>query len=264
MLSERIGIERHDVAVALGSGWGDAVEALGDGTEIPLGELPGFPRLSALGHTGVARSVPVGDRRVLLFRGRSHLYEGLTPSSVVHWVRVAAAAGCTTFVLTNGAGSLRPDWPVGEPVIISDHINLTACSPLVGVDPPPPLAGRFVDMTTTYTPRLRVLARTIDPSLHEGVYAGLLGPQFETPAEIRMLAAMGADLVGMSTVLEAIAARHLGAEVLGLSLATNLAAGLQPDEVDADEVLAAGAAAAERSGALLRTVLERLDDAPAA
>ncbi len=260
MLAARTGVHQHDVAVALGSGWAAAAAALGQGPEVALADLPGFPALSALGHQPVVASIRVGRRRVLMFRGRAHLYEGHPPATVVHWVRTAAAAGCTTIVLTNAAGSLRPEWPLGEPVLISDHINLTGRSPLVGPLPPPPHAGRFVDMTTTYTPALRDLARRVEPRLREGVYAGFLGPQFETPAEIGMARAIGADLVGMSTVLEAIAARHMGASVLGLSLVTNLAAGLSAGPVDGDEVLAAGAAAAEHLGPLLRRLLERLGD----
>ena len=259
VLAERTGVTTHVAAVALGSGWGDAASVLGEGPEVALDALPGFARLSALGHTPVVRSVPVGNRRVLVFLGRAHLYEGHSPTSVVHWVRVAAAAGCRVVVVTNAAGSLRVDWPVGVPVLISDHLNLTGQSPLTGPEPRPPLAGRFVDLTGAYSPRLRALARALDPSLAEGVYAGLAGPQFETPAEIRMLARLGADLVGMSTVLEVIAARHVGAEVLGLSLATNQAAGLALGPVDAGEVLEAGAAAAGAIGALLRAILERED-----
>ena len=197
----------------------------------------------------------------LVFRGRPHLYEGHPPATVVHWVRTAAAAGCHTVVVTNAAGLLQLDWPVNEPVLISDHINLTGQSPLTGPPAPPPHQGRHVDLTDAYSARLRALARDVQPGLREGVYAGLHGPEFETPAEIAMLARMGADLVGMSTVLETIAARHAGCEVLGLSLPTNIAAGMGPESLDADEVLAAGAAVAPRLGALLAALLDRLGDA---
>lgn len=249
----------HDVAVVLGSGWANAASQLGDGPELRTTELAGFPRLTAGGHTSVVRSVPAGRRRALVFLGRAHLYEGHGPNTVVHAVRVAAAAGCRAVVLTNAAGSLRTDWPVGQPVLIADHLNLTGVSPLFGPVPPARLGGRHVDVTDAYSPRLRGLARTVDPSLAEGVYAGLPGPEFETPAEITMLARLGADLVGQSTVLETIAARQLGCEVLGVSLVTNLAAGLAPGRIDAGEVVAAGEAAADRLGALLGSVLDGID-----
>ena len=160
----------------------------------------------------------IGDRRVLVLLGRTHYYEGHGVARVVHGVRTAVAAGCRAVVLTNAAGGLRQGMSVGQPVLISDHLNLTATSPLVG--------AQFVDLTDLYSPRLRELARVDRPDLEEGVYAALPGPHFETPAEIRMLRTLGADLVGMSTVLEAIAARAAGAEVFGLSLVTNLAAGI--------------------------------------
>ncbi len=183
----------------------------------------------------------MGGRRALVLLGRTHLYEGHGPVPVAHGVRTAAAAGCSTVVLTNAAGGIRDGMRVGDPVLISDHLNLTGTSPLHG--------ARFTDLTDLYSSRLRGLAREIDPSLSEGVYAGLPGPHFETPAEIRMLRGLGADLVGMSTVLEAIAARAEGVEVFGLSLVTNLAAGLSGAPLDHHEVLAAGQAAAERMGA---------------
>jgi len=184
---------------------------------------------------------------VLVLLGRTHLYEGHGVGPVAHGVRTIAAAGCATVVLTNAAGGIREGMSVGEPVLIADHLNLTATSPLVG-------AG-FVDLTDLYSPALRARARAIDPTLTEGVYAGLPGPHFETPAEIRMLRGLGADLVGMSTVLEAIAARAAGLEVFGLSLVTNLAAGITGAPLDHHEVLAAGAASAGRMGALLRELV---------
>jgi purine-nucleoside phosphorylase len=189
----------------------------------------------------------VGERRVLVLLGRTHLYEGHGIGPVAHGVRTAAAAGCRTVVLTNAAGGIREDMRVGEPVLISDHLNLTATSSLVG--------PRFTDLTDLYSPRLRALAKEIDPTLSEGVYAGLPGPHFETPAEIRMLRGLGADLVGMSTVLEAIAARAEGVEVFGLSLVTNMAAGITGAPLDHHEVLAAGAASAGRMGELLRDLI---------
>ena len=161
-------------------------------------------------------------------------------------------------MLTNAAGGLNPDWPVGQPVLIADQLNLTGASPMAGPAPPPDRPIRFTDLTAAYSPRLRALALDVDPTLPEGIYAGLLGGAFETPAEVRMLAGLGADLVGMSTVLETIAARHLGAEVLGFSLVTNAAAGMGDEDIDHEDVLEAAAAAGPRMLALLRGVLERL------
>jgi purine-nucleoside phosphorylase len=250
VLAERTGVDKHDVAVVLGSGWRPAADEFGSATaEVPMAELPGFTAPTVAGHGGTVRSLRVGERRVLILLGRTHFYEGRGVDAVVHGVRTVAAAGCRTVVLTNAAGCLREGISVGSPVLISDHLNLTASSPLVG--------AQFVDLTDLYSPRLRALAREIDPSLVEGVYAGLVGPHFETPAEIRMLRTMGADLVGMSTVLEAIAARAAGLEVFGLSLVTNLAAGVTGEPLDHEEVLAAGRAAAGRMGGLLRSLVER-------
>ncbi|CAA9448202.1 MAG: Purine nucleoside phosphorylase [uncultured Pseudonocardia sp.] len=249
-LTDATGVARHDVAVVLGSGWRPAADLIGEAAhEIPMADLPGFLAPTVSGHGGTIRSVPVGDRNVLVLLGRTHLYEGHGVGPVVHGVRTAAAAGCTSVVLTNAAGGIRDGLRVGEPVLIADHMNLTALSPLVG--------ARFVDLTDLYSPRLRALAREIDPTLAEGVYLGLPGPHFETPAEIRMFRAWGADLVGMSTVLEAIAARAAGVEVFGLSLVTNLAAGTTGAPLDHHEVLAAGAAAAGRMGGLLRELVAR-------
>ena len=248
VIAERTGVARHDVAVVLGSGWRPAADVIGATEhELAMGDLPGFSPPTVEGHGGTIRSVRVGERRVLVMLGRTHLYEGHGTAQVAHGVRTAAAAGCRTVVLTNAAGGIREDMRVGEPVVISDQLNLTATSPLEG--------PRFVDLTDLYSPALRKRAREIDPTLIEGVYAGLPGPHFETPAEIRMLRGMGADLVGMSTVLEAIAARAEGVEVFGLSLVTNLAAGITGAPLDHEEVLAAGAASAGRMGALLRDLV---------
>jgi purine-nucleoside phosphorylase len=247
----------HDVAVVLGSGWTPAADAIGPAAaEIPLAELGGFPAPTVPGHTPSVRSVRVGGLRVLIFLGRVHLYEGLPPATVVHGVRMAVSAGCRAVVLTNAAGGIGSGLSVGQPVLISDHLNLTGTSPLTG--PPPSVGQRFVDLTDLYSPQLRALARAADPSLAEGVYAMLPGPHYETPAEIRMLGTLGADLVGMSTVLEAIAARHLGAEVLGISLVTNLAAGLAGHGLSHAEVIEAGQAAASRMGGLLASILPQV------
>jgi purine-nucleoside phosphorylase len=241
----------HDVAVVMGSGWAPAADAFGDaGASIAIGELPGFAAPTAVGHGGEVRSVRVGDRDVLLFLGRTHYYEGRGVDPVVHGVRTAAAAGVKTVVLTNAAGGLAPDHRVGQAVVISDHLNLTARSPLVGAN--------FVDLTDLYSARLRALALELDPGLTEGVYAALPGPHYETPAEIRMLRTLGADLVGMSTALEAIAARAAGLEVFGLSMVTNAAAGITGEKLDHQEVLAAGKAAAGRLGQFLVELIGRL------
>ncbi len=249
-IADRTGVDSHDIALVLGSGWRSAADVIGEpDAEVDLGTLPGFAKPAAEGHGGTVRSVAVGDKRALIVLGRSHIYEGLGVDAVVHGVRTAAACGAKAVLLTNAAGGLRDGFEVGQPVLISDHLNLTARSPLVGAS--------FVDLTDLYSPRLRRIARDIDPSLAEGVYAGLYGPHFETPAEIRMLRTLGADLVGMSTVLEAIQARALGVEVFGLSLVTNLAAGLSGQPLNHEEVLAAGKAAATRMGALLRDLMAR-------
>jgi purine-nucleoside phosphorylase len=256
-LAEVTGTTRHHVAVVLGSGWLPAAEQFGaTRSEVGFADLPGFPSIAVEGHHPAVRSIEApSGARILAFLGRVHGYEGHEPWQVVHGVRMAVRAGCSVVVLTNAAGGLRPSQHVGQPVLIADHLNLTGRSPLTGPASPPELGPRFVDLTDCWSPRLRALAKRIEPSLEEGVYAGLAGPQYETPAEVRMLQTLGADLVGMSTVLEAIAARHLGAEVLGMSLVTNLAAGMTGATLDHADVLAAGAAAAARMGALLAEVV---------
>ncbi|MFM7082104.1 MAG: purine-nucleoside phosphorylase, partial [Actinomycetota bacterium] len=250
---------QHDVLAVLGSGWAHAATVLEATDEISVTEIQGFIKPSAIGHGGTLKSVRVGDSRVLLLTGRTHLYEGHGVDAVVHAVRTAAFAGCKTVVLTNAAGCLRTDWGVGATALITDHINLTGFSPLTGADAPPPLHGRFVDLTDAYSARLRKIAKMIEPTLHEGVYMGFHGPHFETPAEIRAARVWGADLVGMSTVMETIAARHMGMEVLALSLATNLAAGISGEKLSGDEVLAISKAAAGRVGPLLAEILKQID-----
>jgi purine-nucleoside phosphorylase len=258
-LADRVGRTSHDVAVVLGSGWGPAADRMGDVVaEVPARELPGFPPSTVVGHGGTVRSIEADGRGVLAFFGRVHGYEGNSVSAVVHNVRTAASAGCRVVILTNAAGSLREQWGPGQPVVISDHLNLTGISPLAGPEAPPPYGPRFCDLTDAYAPRLRGIAHELAPELPEGVYAGLNGPHYETPAEIRMLRTLGADLVGMSTVLETIAARHAGLEVLGLSLVSNLAAGLSPGPLDHEEVLAAGADVGARLGDLLAQLVRRL------
>ncbi|MDL5160295.1 purine-nucleoside phosphorylase [Actinomycetospora termitidis] len=244
-LARRTGVDRHDVAVVLGSGWGPAADGIGPtAAEVPVAELPGFTPPGAPDHRGTARSVPVGDGHALVLLGRTHLYEGHGEAQAVHAVRTACAAGASTVILTNAAGGIDPSYAVGQPVLISDHLNLTGRSPLVG--------PAFVDLTDAYDPALRAVARDLDPTLVEGVYAGLPGPHFETPAEIRMLRTLGADLVGMSTVLETVAARAAGARVAGIALVSNPAAGTTSEKIDHLAVLDAVHAAAARTGELLR------------
>src|SRR5690349_22212759 len=250
-LARLTGVERHDVALVLGSGWLPAAEALGDATaEIATTDLPGFSAAAVAGHSGKIRSIRSGDRNLLVFLSRTHYYEGKGVAAVVHPVRTAAAAGCRTIVLTNGCGGLNEAWAPGTPVLIRDHINLTARSPIEG--------AHFVDLTDLYSPRLRALCRDLDPALDEGVYVQFPGPHYETPAEIEMVRRIGGDLVGMSTTLEAIAAREAGMEVLGISLVTNAAAGISGEPLDHAEVLEAGRAAATRMGDLLGRIVPRL------
>jgi purine-nucleoside phosphorylase len=250
-LAEATGVDHHEVAVVLGSGWGPAADALGiTVAEIDAHTLPGFRPPVADGHHGRIRSIDADGTPVLVFLGRTHLYEGHGVESVVHAVRTAAAAGCRVIVLTNGCGGLDPTWTPGTPVLIRDHLNLFGVTPLRG--------ATFIDMTDLYSARLRAIARDIDPTLDEGVYAQFLGPQYETPAEIGMVRAIGGTLVGMSTVPEAIAAREAGMEILGLSLVTNLAAGMTGEPLSHAEVLAAGNASAARMGSLLSQVIRRM------
>ena len=250
-LAELTGVPQHDVALVLGSGWLPAVDALGEATaEISTTDLPGFSAAAVAGHSGKIRSVRAGDKNLLVFLSRTHYYEGKGVRAVVHGVRTAAAAGCRTIVLTNGCGGLKETWTPGTPVLISDHINLTGKSPIEG--------AHFVDLTDLYSSRLRGLCREVDPSLDEGVYVQFPGPHYETPAEIGMVRAIGGQLVGMSTTLEAIAARQAGMEVLGISLVTNLAAGISGEPLNHEEVLEAGRAAASRMGDLLGRIVPRI------
>ena len=253
-IRERLG--DHDVAVVLGSGWAGVVPLLGEErARTPMPDLPGFPAPAVQGHTGMAHSLDVGGVPVLLMAGRSHLYEGHPPSTVVHGVRSAVLSGCRAVLLTNAAGSLVPANGPGTPVVLRDQLNLMGVNPMSGADPPDGFPARFADLTDLYSPRLRAAAAEARPGIAEGVYAGLLGGSYETPAEIAMLRVLGADLVGMSTVLEAIAARHLGAEVFGVSLVTNMAAGMSGEALDHEDVLARGRAAVPTLAELLRAVV---------
>jgi len=257
VLKSRTGADGFDAVVVLGSGWLAAADAIGAAeAEISTADLGGFAQPTVKGHTPSVRYMKKGQLRILLYLGRIHLYEGHRPHAVVHGVRTAIAAGCRTVVLTNAAGAINAGYAVGQPVLISDHLNLTGRSPLAG-PLPEYVPSRFTDLTEAYSGRLRGLARQLDPTLAEGVYAAVPGPHFETPAEIRMLRTAGADLVGMSTALEAIAARHLGAEVLGISIASNPAAGLSAEPINHHDVLAATEGSAARVGELLSALLPR-------
>ncbi len=252
-LAELTGAASHDVALVLGSGWAGAADLLGTTlAEVNAADLPGFHAPAVAGHRGGIRSVAIGEsgRRALVLGSRTHLYEGRGVRAVVHGVRTAAAAGCSTVVLTNGCGGLNPDWEPGTTVLIRDHINLTGVSPLEG--------ATFVDLTDLYSARLRALCREVEPALPDGVYVQFPGPHYETPAEVRMAAVIGGDLVGMSTTLEAIAARHVGMEVLGLSLVTNPAAGISPTPLDHAEVIEAGRAASARIAPMLADIVRRM------
>jgi purine-nucleoside phosphorylase len=251
-IAQETGVDSHDVALVLGSGWGEAADLIGETTAtLSASEVPGFSPPSVVGHVGTIRSVLTkGGKRALVLGARTHYYEGKGVRAVVHGVRTAAAAGCTSLVLTNGCGGLNEDWAPGTPVLISDHINLTATSPLEG--------ATFVDLTDLYSPRIRALAREVDSTLDEGVYAQFTGPHYETPAEVQYAKRIGADLVGMSTALEAIAGRHAGLEVFGISLVTNLAAGISPVPLSHEEVLEAGHAAGPRISKLLAEIIAKL------
>jgi purine-nucleoside phosphorylase len=246
------GVDHHDIALTLGSGWGKAAELIGETVAtIPATEVTGFSKPALEGHVGTLRSIRTPNgRNVLVIGARTHYYEGHGVRRVVHSVRTAAAAGAKIMVLTNGAGGIRETWKPGQPVLISDHINLTADSPLEG--------ATFVDLTDLYSKRLRDLARTVDVSLDEGVYTQFRGPHYETPAEVQMAKAIGGHIVGMSTALEAIAAREAGMEILGFSLITNLAAGIQKTPLSHTEVIEAGREAEPVISALLARVIEAL------
>lgn len=254
VIAERSGVERHDLALVLGSGWGGAADLLGETiAEVPASEVPGFHAPAVAGHVPVMRTIRIRStspdapaRHALVLGSRTHYYEGKGVRAVAHGMRTAAATGASRVILTNGCGGLNPDWAPGQVVLIRDHINLTGASPLEG--------ATFVDLTDLYSQRLRDLARSIDPTLPEGVYVQFHGPHYETPAEVRMAGILGGDLVGMSTTLEAIAARQVGMEILGLSLMTNLAAGISPTPLSHEEVIQAGQDAAPRIAKLLADI----------
>jgi purine-nucleoside phosphorylase len=232
-IAEKTGVAKHDIALTLGSGWAKAADLIGETVaEFPATEVTGFSKPAVEGHVGTIRSIRTASgHHALVIGARTHYYEDHGVRRVVHSVRTAAATGARIMVLTNGAGGLKESWKPGTPVLINDHINLTATSPLEG--------ATFIDLTDLYSARLRDLARTVEPSLDDGVYVQFRGPHYETPAEVQMAGRMGGQIVGMSTALEAIAAREAGMEVIGFSLITNLAAGLG-EPLSHAEVIAAG------------------------
>jgi purine-nucleoside phosphorylase len=247
--------------VVLGSGLGGFADAVEEAVEIPYGEIPGWPVSTAVGHAGTLVIGVFGGVPVAVMKGRAHLYEGHPPSTVVFGVRVLGRVGISSLVLTNACGALDAAVTPGTLVAISDHLNLQGSSPLVGPNDDT-LGPRFPDMSDAYDPLYRSLARDaaerLGLTLGEGVYAAWLGPAFETPAEIRMLRTLGADLVGMSTVPEVLAARHMGIRCLALSCVTNAAAGVLPEPIDHERVLEVGARAADDLVALLREVIPAL------
>lgn len=254
-------VEPPRVGVVLGSGLGAFASEVEGAIEIPYADLPGWPRSTAIGHAGQLIFGRVSGVPVAVLAGRFHLYEGYSPQQVVHGVRELGRMGVHSLIVTNAAGGIRPDLAKGRLVLISDHINLQGANPLCGPNDDA-LGPRFPDMTEAYAATYREIARAaggeLGIELPEGVYAGLLGPSYETPAEIRYLRAIGADLVGMSTVAEAIAANHMGIRCLGISCVTNAAAGIGGEKLNHEEVLEAGRAVRSQLVSLLKAVIPRL------
>lgn len=263
-LSERLEADGSEVAVVLGSGLSGIADRMTGARQAPYATLPGFPETTVVGHPGRVVAGRIGERKVLFLCGRVHGYEGYEASEVGFGVRVVAALGVRTLVVTNASGGIDPAMRPGEIVAISDHLNLTGVSPLTGPNDER-LGPRFVDMSAAYSPVLRALAATAAPAalghpLREAVYAGMAGPSYETPAEVRMLRTLGAGLVGMSTVHEVITARHAGLTVLGLSIVANLAAGVIDQPLRHDDVTRAANAAAGPLGQLVFEVIHRLPE----
>jgi purine-nucleoside phosphorylase len=250
-----------DVAVVLGSGLGAFAERLADQTIIPYGEIPHWPVSHVVGHAGRLVTGTLAGRRVAALSGRAHVYEGHPIAAVVFGVRVMARLGVRQVILTNAAGGINVDFASGALMIIDDHINLLGTNPLVGPNDDR-FGPRFPDMTEVYARRLRSIAgeaaAAVGVMVTHGVYVAVLGPSYETPAEIRAFRTLGADAVGMSTVPEAIAARHMGVEVLGISCITNMAAGVLPQPLVHEEVLETGRRVQGAFSSLLEAIIERI------
>ena len=259
-IRERTALE-PGVGIVLGSGLGGFADELEDVLELAYGDIPGWPVSTAVGHAGKLALGTIAGVPLAVMRGRAHLYEGFSPAQVVFGVRVLGRLGVGTMVLTNASGGVREDMAPGQLVLVSDHVNLQGASPLSGPNDDS-LGPRFVDMSDAYDPALRHAAREaaarLGFDLAEGVYAAWLGPAFETPAEIRLTRAVGGDLVGMSTVSEVLAARHMGLRCLAISCVTNMAAGVLPEPIEHEKVLEVGASAQGRLTALLRELLPAL------
>ncbi len=270
-LRDAWGARRPKAAVVLGSGWAGMVQDLEAPIDVPYGELPAFPPLGIAGHAACVRLARLPRRPdggaevsagadVMVLMGRQHAYETGDATAMRGAVQTVAALGCPVLVVTNAAGSLHTQWPAGSLMALSDHLNLVQRSPLQGVTG----SARFVDMAQAYDPQLRARAleatARVGATLHEGVYAWMMGPQFETPAEIRMLQRLGADAVGMSTVPETIAARHAGLRVLAISLMTNMAAGLSAETLSHEQTLRAAAANEQRAAQVLCAILQSIVD----
>ncbi len=255
------------VGIVLGSGLGNFATQVEGATTIPYNEIPHWPQSTVEGHAGKLVLGTIGNTPVAVMAGRVHAYEGYTMPEVTFPTRVLGLLGCRALILTNAAGGLNPAYKQGDLVALSDHINLTGTNAALGPNEPrfatmPHTGQRFFDMTAAYSPRLRALAHTaaeqLKMPLPEGVYLAVLGPSFETPAEIRAFRTLGADLVGMSTVHETIIARHMGLEVLGLSLVTNMAAGVTGEEINHQEVMETGARTEARFTTLLGFLIPRI------
>jgi purine-nucleoside phosphorylase len=253
---------RPKVAVVLGSGLGAFAEELEDSVEIPYGDIPSWPSSSAQGHAGKLVIGRLGTLETAVMSGRVHLYEGRTPVQVTFGVRVLGTLGVRGMVLTNAAGGINTTLERGGLMLISDHINLQGCNPLVGVNDDT-LGPRFPDMTEAYCKCYReaahAVAQELGIPLSEGVYAAMMGPSYETPAEIRYLRIIGADVVGMSTVPEVIVANHMGMKVLGISCVTNMAAGVLPQKINHEEVLETGMMVRDKLVKFLKALLPRLE-----
>ena len=253
---------RPIVGVVLGSGLGAFADELSERTDIPYAEIPGWPGSTAVGHAGKLVIGKLGELVVAVMAGRAHLYEGYTPAQVTFGVRALGRLGVRSMVFTNAAGGINLTLQQGGLVLISDHINLQGVNPLTGPNEDS-LGPRFPDMSEAYSRAYRDAARQVAAELcvpiSEGVYAAMLGPSYETPAEIRYLRTIGADVVGMSTVLEAIVANHMGIKVLGISCVTNMAAGILPQKIHHEEVLETGARVRDTLVLFLKTLLPRLE-----